>query len=134
MRRALWPTDSPSEHELEMRSWLARGDTAVLVSVRANGLLCGFAEAGTRPYAEGCSSSPVAFLEGWYVDPDVRGQGVGRALVEAVEAWARERGLCELASDALLENEIAHRAHECVGFEEVERAVRYRKALVQVRA
>ena len=133
MRCALWPTDSLSERELEMRSWLASGDTAVLVCVRANGLLCGFAEVGTRPYADGCSSSPVAFLEGWYVDPDMRSQGVGRSLVEAVEAWGRDRGLSELASDALLENEIAHRAHEGVGFAEVERAIRYRKVLAQVR-
>ena len=129
MRSALWPPESPSEHDLDMRSWLARGDTAVLVCVRANDLLCGFAEAGTRAYADGCSSSPVAFLEGWYVDPDMCGRGVGRALVDAVEAWGRDRGLSELASDALLEKEVAHRAHESVGFEEVERAVRYRKAL-----
>jgi aminoglycoside 6'-N-acetyltransferase I len=128
MRCALWP-DSAADADGEMRWWLERGDTAVLVCTRANGLLCGFAEAGTRPYADGCVSSPVAFLEGWYVDPDVRGEGVGRSLVEAVEAWARKRGLSELASDADLENEIAHRAHEGVGFEEVERAVRYRKAL-----
>jgi aminoglycoside 6'-N-acetyltransferase I len=50
-------------------------------------------------------TSPVAFLEGWYVDPDYRGARVGRRLVEAVEAWAREQGFSELASDALLDNE-----------------------------
>ena len=129
MRSCLWPPDSPAEADVDMRSWVARSDTAVLVCVRANGLLCGFAEVGTRPYADGCVSSPVAFLEGWFVDPDMRGHGVGRALVQAVEAWARDRGFSELASDAVLDNEIAHRAHEGVGFEEVERAVRYRKAL-----
>lgn len=114
-----------------MRSWLERSDTAVLVCERPNGSLGGFAEVGIRAYADGCASSPLAFLEGWYVDPDMRGRGVGRALVHAVEAWARDRGLTELASDALLENEIAHRAHEQVGFEEVERAVRYRKAIAR---
>ena len=71
----------------------------------------------------------MAVLEGWYVDPDRRGTGIGRALVEAVEAWARDRHLQELASDALLGNEASQRAHERLGFVEVERAVRYRKAL-----
>jgi aminoglycoside 6'-N-acetyltransferase I len=129
MRRALWPEATPAEHEAEMRAWLERPDRGVLVYARSGGGLCGFAEVSTRPYADGCHTSPVAFLEGWYVDADVRRQGVGRALVEAVEIWARERGLQELASDALLENQISHRAHERMGFSEVERAVRYRKVI-----
>jgi aminoglycoside 6'-N-acetyltransferase I len=129
MRCALWPDHSAAEHEADMAGWLARSDAAVVVCSRASGALCGFAEAGSRPYADGCWTSPVAFLEGWYVDPDCRGSGVGRALVEAVEAWARERGFHELASDALLDNEGSHRAHERLGFIEVERAVRYRKRL-----
>jgi aminoglycoside 6'-N-acetyltransferase I len=93
--------------------------------------LCGFSEASIRNYADGCETSPVAYLEGWYVDPDSRRVGIGRALVEAVEAWGRQRGLHELASDALLENEAGHRAHEHLGFLEVERAVRYRKSLAE---
>lgn len=128
LRRALWPDDAGA-HEVEMQQWLARADAVVFVAARAHGGLAGFAEAGTRPYVDGCDSSPVAFLEGWYVDPDVRGRGLGRRLVEAVEAWARTRGLSELASDALLENTGSHRAHERTGFIEVERAVRYRKPL-----
>jgi len=129
MRRALWPHDTAARHEVEMAAWLARPDAAVVVCGRELGGLCGFAEVSVRSYADGCASSPVAFLEGWYVDPDRRGSGVGRALVGAVEAWARERGLQELASDALLDNEAGQRAHERLGFIEVDRAVRYRKPL-----
>ena len=91
--------------------------------------MCGFAEAGTRPYADGCDASPVAFLEGWFVDPDSRARGCGRAVIVAVEAWAAQRGLLELASDALLANTTAQVAHTQLGFVEVERAVRYRKVL-----
>jgi len=128
LRCALWPEDPPA-HEAEMAAWLARPDSAVVVAMRPEGGLGGFAEAGTRPYADGCESSPVAFLEGWYVDADLRRGGVGRRLVEAVEQWARERGLTELASDALLQNTVSHRAHDRLGFVEVERAVRYRKRI-----
>ena len=129
MRAALWPDHTADEHLEDMPKWAARDDTVVLVASRGDGSLCGFAEVGTRPYADGCETSPVAFLEGWYVDEDARGAGIGRQLVEAAEAWARARGLQELASDALLEHEASHRAHEHVGFIEVERAVRYRKRL-----
>ena len=128
MRCALWP-DERGVHAAEMRDLLAAPDAAVFVAVRAEGGLCGFAEASVRSFAEGCTTRPVAYLEGWYVDPDARRRGAGRALVEAVERWARERGLRELASDATLDNAVSHRAHEATGFVEVDRAVHYRKAL-----
>jgi aminoglycoside 6'-N-acetyltransferase I len=130
MRHALWPEQDADAHEADMAAWLARPDTVVLVAARPDGRgLAGFAEVGTRPYADGCETSPVAYLEGWYVDRGARRQGVGAALIRAAEGWARERGYRELASDALLENDVSHRAHEALGFVEVERAVRYRKSL-----
>lgn len=130
MRLALWPDGSADDHRRGMQEWLARPDAVTLVAVRDGGeRLAGFAEVGTRPYADGCESSPVAYLEGWFVDADMRRLGVGAALVRAAEDWARTRGLSEFASDALLDNDVSHQAHRALGFEEVERAVRYRKAL-----
>ncbi len=73
--------------------------------------------------------SPVAFVEGIYVVEAARGQGVARALVGAVEAWAGARGLSELASDALLDNTDSHAMHQALGFAETERVVYFRKAL-----
>ena len=133
MRRALWSKSTVADHEAEMAIWSARPDATVVVAVRACGGLCGFAEAGACPFADGCRTSPVAFLEGWYVNPDCRGTGLGRRLIEAVEAWAREQGFHELASDALLDNEQGQRARLRLGFVEVERAVRYRKSLKDAR-
>jgi hypothetical protein len=76
MRCALWPHHSVTEHQAEMTAWVTRHDVAVFVCSRESGGLCGFAEVGTRPYVDGgCRTSPVAFLEGWYVDPDRRSAG-----------------------------------------------------------
>jgi aminoglycoside 6'-N-acetyltransferase I len=130
MRRALFTSITADDETADAAEWLARPDAVVLVAVRPTGHgLAGFAEVGTRPYADGCDTSPVAYLEGWYVDADVRRTGVGAALVRAAEAWARRQGHREMASDALLENTTSQRAHEALGFTEVERAVRYRKSL-----
>jgi aminoglycoside 6'-N-acetyltransferase I len=130
MRRALWPRLGGEDAAEDAAAWLARPDAVVIVAARPGDAgLAGFVELGARPYADGCRTSPVAFLEGWYVDPDVRRQGIGAALVRAGEAWARRQGYRELASDALLENTTSHRAHAALGFAEVERAVRYRKDL-----
>ena len=131
MRNALWPDQTADD----MAAWLGRPDAAVLVADRVSGgsgvggELCGFAEVGARSIAEGCTTSPVAYLEGWYVDPDVRRRGVGAALLQAVEDWARRAGYRELASDTELTNQVSQQVHERQGFTEVERAVHYRKAL-----
>jgi aminoglycoside 6'-N-acetyltransferase I len=81
--------------------------------------LIGFAEVSRRAYAEGCETSPVGFLEGWYVLAERRGAGVGRALLAAGEMWARELGCREFASDAVVNNAVSAAAHRALGFEEV---------------
>ena len=53
------------------------------------GGLCGFIEVSLRDYAEGCQTSPVAYIEGWYVDEHCRRRTLGTRLVQAAEAWAR---------------------------------------------
>lgn len=130
MRRALWP--GPDDHPGEIAAFFdaGRGPAVVFVADReAGGALAGFIELSLRSYAEGCHTSPVPYVEGWWVDEDARRAGVGRALVEAGEQWARERGHTEMASDAAPDNEISLRAHAALGFEEADRVVCFRKGL-----
>jgi aminoglycoside 6'-N-acetyltransferase I len=129
MRQALWPDADPIELAAEIAEFLTDPDQVVFVAPRAEGGLYGFVEAGVRPFANGVDEQPCAFVEGWWVDADARRAGIGRALIAAVESWARERGFSELGSDAELDNLISHRAHEALGFEERERVVYFRKRL-----
>jgi aminoglycoside 6'-N-acetyltransferase I len=71
----------------------------------------------------------VAYLEGWYVVPGLRRQGVGRALVAAAEAWARAQGCTEFGSDAVLDNEPSAAAHRALGFEETAQIRCFKKVL-----
>jgi histidine triad (HIT) family protein len=129
MSAELFPDAPPSELAAGMREFRSRFDAAVFVAERSSGGLAGFAEVGARAYADGCDTSPVGYLEAWYVDPDARGTGVGRALVAAGEAWAGARGFREMASDALIDNDASHRAHRAIGYEEIERHVLFRRVL-----
>ncbi len=102
----------------------------VRLAIAANGSAVAFVEASKRAdYVNGTNSSPVAFLEGLYVEPASRGNGVARALVAAVEAWAAAEGCTELASDSPLENMAAHAVHRALGFAETERVVYFCRAL-----
>lgn len=129
MRLLLWPYGTAEGFSGDMDSLLADPLTPVFVVARPGGGLGGFLEAGTRKYAEGCESSPVGYIEGWYVDEDLREQGVGAALVKTVEDWARSQGLTEMASDTWLENEASIQAHLKMGYEEAERLVHFVKKL-----
>lgn len=122
MRCALWPDGSESEHRREIDRYLAgvaQEPAEVILAEDAAGHAVGFVELSIRAYAEGCSTQGVAYLEGWYVEPDARRRGVGRALVEAAEEWGRVQGCSELASDAHPENDVSRAAHRAAGFDEV---------------
>lgn len=129
MRLVLWPYGTAESYYKDMDNMLANPLLPVFVAVRPTGKLGGFLEAGTRKYADGCETSPVGYIEGWYVDEDLREKGVGAALVYAAEEWARSQGLTEMASDTWLENEISIRAHLKLGYEEMERLVHFVKRL-----
>jgi GNAT superfamily N-acetyltransferase len=138
MRAALWPETSAECHAEEITAFLTGNLTgwlaglhavAVFVAIRPAGGLCGFVESSVRPMADGCSTHPVGYLEGWYVDPDARQKGVGRALVKAVEEWASCQGCREMASDAYQVNSVSIVAHKALGFDEEAPSVRFRKWL-----
>ena len=128
LRAELWPEGDVAEHAAELPAWLAGPDTCSLVAVVDGGIV-GFLEGRLRSHADGCATSPVGYLEGWYVEPPRRRTGVGRVLCGAFEVWARERGCRELASDTWPENAGSVAAHRRLGFEEVDRVVLFRKSL-----
>jgi aminoglycoside 6'-N-acetyltransferase I len=136
LRIALWPdTDSDAEAR-DIAYFLAEPPRpplptlhAVFVCPRPDAGLCGMVEVSIRPYADGCATHDVGYLEAWYVDPDSRGQGIGRALVAAAEAWARGQGCREMASDAELDNLGSQAAHARLGYVETGRVVQFCKPL-----
>jgi aminoglycoside 6'-N-acetyltransferase I len=129
LRSSLWPDGAEAEHLRYMADALARGH-CVRLALAPDGRAAGFVEASQRvDYVNGTSTSPVAFLEGLYVAPAERRQGVARALVAEVERWAAAQGCSELASDSPIENTTAHAAHRALGFEETERVVYFRKTV-----
>ena len=131
LRVELWADGTLEEHRAE--ATIALDDPTRLVAFLArdaDGRAVGFAEASVRSdYVNGCSTSPVGFLEGLYVREDARRRGIARGLMLAVEQWARDRGCIELASDALLVNAPSQNVHRAIGFSETERVVFFRKSL-----
>ncbi len=130
MRRALWPDCSDSMHTLEMQEYKNCPATRAVLVVEVGGnRLGGFIELSIRDRVDGCTSDRVAYVEAWYVDPDYRGRGVGRRLMQQAENWTVDRGVTELASDAEIDNEGGIRAHEALGFKETFRLTHFLKTV-----
>jgi aminoglycoside 6'-N-acetyltransferase I len=129
MRKALWPESPDGALRAEMTTIVADDNQAVFVAVRDDGGLGGFAEVSIHPHAIGCETHPVGYLEGWWVDPDLRRTGLGRQLIAAAEDWARTKGCREFASDAEIDNDVSITAHAALGFQQTGRLVHFRKPL-----
>lgn len=131
---SLWPEGSFEEHRSEALAILAGRPSSTMPLVvfvaEVDAAIVGVVEVGLRSHADGCDPQrPVGFLEGWYVDPEHRRRGVGRALITAAEEWAVAQGCEEMASDTWIDSQPSQRAHEGLGFEVVDKCVHYKKAL-----
>lgn len=125
----LWGSHREQELAAEFSELLRSEETAVFLRGDAAAPL-GFAQCGLRrDYVEGTSSSPVGYLEGIYVEEEYRGQGHAKALLERCQAWAKEKGCREFASDCQLENETSLGFHLKLGFTEANRIICFTKKL-----
>ena len=128
MRTILWPNSTAQEHLSEIQEFIRRDSFRAWMAF--DGIKnVGFSEASIRPFANGCDSRPVVFLEGVWIEESYRNQGIGRKLVEAVQLWALNKGIFEIGSDAEISNFQSHICHKKWGFEEMERVIYYRKKL-----
>ncbi len=130
LRLELWPGIAEAENLVESAAILTASDQVVFLAETPRGEPVGFAEVSLRPMAEGCSTRPVGYLEGWYVRAAARHRGVGRRLMEAGEDWARSQGCTEMASDTEIENVASQEAHQRLGYDIVARLVVLRKPLI----
>jgi len=128
MRRALWPHHDRSAHAAETAALLDRPEDfgarnyAVFIARTAGATTVGFAECTRRDSIAFATASPVAYLEGIYVEPGHRRSGFGCQLLRGVEQWAAALGCTALASDATAENLESRAFHIAMGFTVVDEA------------
>jgi GNAT superfamily N-acetyltransferase len=73
------------------------------------------------------SSSPVVWLTALVVSERARGSGVGRALVQRAEDWARSVGATRIAVTSGAQRKDAHEFYRRIGYAQT--GVRFGKAL-----
>ena len=74
-------------------------------------------------------SEPRGEIVGLVVAADTRGRGIGRKLVEAAEAWAKEQGAESVGVRCNTTRAEAHRFYERLGFRAVKTQISFRKGI-----
>lgn len=127
---ALWPHAKKKELEKEYRNDLKSNKYKSILAQNKAGDYLGFINISLRSdYVQGASSSPVAYIEGIYVKPKYRKQGVAKKLVHEAEKWAKKQRCTELGSDTELHNTESQVFHENMGFKKDEIIVHFIKEL-----
>lgn len=130
LRSEFFPEDFPGEHEQFLQGLSEAGHFTAFIANSENGKAKGFAEVSIRhDYVNGCQHRPALFLEGIYVRPEFRGQGIARALCAAAAQFGAQQGCQEFASDVLIDDDNSLAAHSRLGFAETERVVYFRMSL-----
>lgn len=83
-----------------------------LVAVAPDGKLVGLAH--YRPQPKPLQGNDAGFLDDLFVDPDQRGRGVGRQLIEHLATIARERGWPSIRWITATDNATARRLYDDV--------------------
>jgi ribosomal protein S18 acetylase RimI-like enzyme len=72
---------------------------------------------------------PEAIVQSLVVDVEARSDGVGRALIGAVENWAKQQGLASVSLSSQVDREDAHAFYDSLGYERVATSSLLRKRL-----
>ena len=125
----LWPDTEISGLEAHYSELLGSAQGACFV-LREGESHIAFIEVSLRSdFVEGSSGSPVPFIEGIFVSPAYRRNGLGRLLMQKAEEWALAKGFKEICSDTELGNQSSVRFHLAAGFSETSRNIYFVKHL-----
>ena len=126
MRQEIYPVLSDERHKLEMAKILSSEDWYCQFIMNDAYEPIGIIELSFRNIVNGCLSSPVPYVEGVYIQPEHRRQGLGRKIMAHLIRWCKEEGYSELATDTELADGQAQEFYRAIGFLETDRMVTFR--------
>ena len=105
---------------------ITTGEHVVFVAQLADGTIAGWIGAFVYRCVEADARVEIS---GLVVDERFRSQAVGRSLLDAAEAWAREKGFSATSLRSNVIRERAHRFYERQGYEHTKTQKSFRKKL-----
>jgi aminoglycoside 6'-N-acetyltransferase I len=127
---ALWPYETEQDMRALFLKRIPSEKDQTMLCRDERGEAIGFIDVSIREeYVEGSNSSPIGYVEGIYVKPEYRLQGIARELLRLGEEWSRAHGCTEYGSDTEIENVESQAFHLRAGFEAAHTIVHFIKKL-----
>ena len=117
---------SRAQIEARFRDIEGTPDSRVLVAAHPDGRVLGWVHVFGHHLME---SEGQAEVGGLIVDARARGRGIGRSLMAAAEAWARERGYTRMTLRSNTIRTEAHRFYQDLGYTIVKSQHKFQKPL-----
>jgi len=113
-------------HYYDLPAMIAADHICLLIAEEAGEPVgCGYARIeNSKPYLQHLQHAYLGFM---YVEPQHRGKGINRTVIEALTQWSLSRGIRELRLDVYHQNNPAITAYEKVGF--VKHMIEMRKGI-----
>lgn len=124
-RRAVYRSIDDDFDEVEMDKIVCDDDWFCYFLTDDKKQHIGMIEMSSRNIVDGCLSSPVAYIEGLYIEEQHQGQGIGKQVIDTLHIWCRKKGFTEIAADTELDNVNAQKYFNAVGFKETYRVVEF---------
>jgi len=100
----------------DIKSLIETNETEVIVAVIGEEVV-GSAYATIKDAKPYLKHSHYAYLGFMYVNPEHRGKGINKKIIEELKNWALSRNISELRLDVYNDNHSAIKAYEKAGFE-----------------
>ena len=127
MALKLWPDFEQKELRQLLKETTQSNTKAVWIA-KANDHYAGFSIFSIRTdYVEGAEKSPTGYLEGIFVEPNFRKNGIANSFVQLGQQWCKEHGCTQMGSDTWLNNTESREFHKRMGFREEEELVHFLK-------
>jgi aminoglycoside 6'-N-acetyltransferase I len=130
LAKQLWPESALDDLVNDFKIFIGNHDQSCFLFKNEQEEYCGFVQLSLRnDYVEGSSTTPVAYIEGIYVDENHRRTGASKEMIAFAEEWGRLKGCSQMGSDCELTNTLSIEFHKGVGFTEANRIVCFLKEL-----
>jgi ribosomal protein S18 acetylase RimI-like enzyme len=119
----LFQTSAGPVRDFEYFHDLLAEESVGLFSAHASGTLVGFIHVVIRdtPPMPIVVPRRFAFVDSLVVDPSVRGQGIGKALLNIAQDWAKEQGATSVELNVYEFNQRAISFYQALGYETLSR-------------